>query len=67
MLTTHSPFIIDEVEPADIWLLDDSPDGKIYISPMSSYPNVIRALDVLTTGELWSSIGEEWVGKILHE
>ena len=63
VLTTHSPYIIDEVEPSDIWLLNDGPNGKIDICPLNKYPDAEKALEVLSAGELWSSIGEDWVGK----
>ena len=62
VLTTHSPYIIDEVEPSDIWLLNDVTNGKIDACPLIKYPDAEKALQVLTAGELWSSIGEEWVG-----
>ena len=62
-MTTHSPYIIDEVEPSDIWLLNDGPNGKIDICPLNKYPDAEKALEVLSAGELWSSIGEDWVGK----
>ncbi len=62
VMTTHSPYIIDELGASDIWLLNDVPEGEIYAKQLLSYPDSEKALQVLTTGELWSSVGEDWVG-----
>jgi predicted ATPase len=61
VMTTHSPYIIDELGASDIWLLNDVPQGTIYASRLLSHPDSEKALQVLTTGELWSSVGEDWV------
>jgi predicted ATPase len=61
IMTTHSPYVVDEVDVSDIWLLNGISQGKICAKRLDSYPDTEKALQVLTTGELWSSIGEEWV------
>jgi predicted ATPase len=62
VLTTHSPYVIDEFDAADIWLLNNDATGDIHTQQLKSHPDAEQALRTLTTGELWSTIGEEWVG-----
>jgi predicted ATPase len=62
VLTTHSPYILDELAASDIWLLNNDPTGEIHAQQLQSYPEAEHALQMLTTGELWSTVGEEWVG-----
>lgn len=62
VLTTHSPYILDELTAADIWLLNNDSTGEIHAQQLQSHPEAEQALQMLTTGELWSTVGEEWVG-----
>ena len=61
ILSTHSPFIIDEMLPEEVWLLNATPETGARARKLSEHPNAERALKVLSTGEFWSSEGEEWV------
>ena len=61
ILSTHSPFIIDEMLPEEVWLLHATPETGARARKLSEHPNAERALKVLSTGEFWSSEGEEWV------
>lgn len=61
ILSTHSPFIIDEMSPEEVWLLHATPETGARARKLSEHPNAERALKVLSTGEFWSSEGEEWV------
>jgi hypothetical protein len=36
-------------------------EGISHIKRLSDHPDAKRALDVLTTGELWDAEGESWV------
>lgn len=59
--TTHSPFIIDQCSPEEVWLLSPDREGQCHAARMSDHPRAKEALKVLTTGEFWSAEGEEWV------
>ncbi len=61
ILSTHSPFIIDEMTPEEVWLLHATPATGARARKLSEHPQAERALKVLSTGEFWSSEGEEWV------
>ena len=59
--TTHSPYIVDELEPEDVQLLALSEKGSSEVKRLSDHPRAGEALEILTTGEFWSAEGEEWV------
>ena len=61
VLTSHSPYIVDELEAEEVWLLATDEEGVAQARCLSDHPDAERALEVLTTGEFWSAEGEDWV------
>lgn len=61
VLTSHSPYIIDELKPEDVWVMNMDKEGVSHTKRLSEHPDAGRALGVLTTGELWDAEGENWV------
>ena len=61
IVSSHSPYVVDELAPEDVWLFAPDKEGCAAYARLSDHPDVNRALKVLTTGEFWSSEGEEWV------
>jgi predicted ATP-binding protein involved in virulence len=61
LLSTHSPYVVDELKPEEVWLLAPDAEGCAVSKRLSDHPNAKRALEVLTTGEFWSAEGEQWV------
>ncbi len=61
IFSSHSPYIIDEMDPEDVWLFATDKDGCSRSAKLSEHPDAKRAMEVLTTGEFWSAEGEEWV------
>lgn len=59
--TTHSPYLVDCFKPEEIHVTGLLPDGSATIAPLTSAPDFDRWKDQMLPGELWSSIGEEWV------
>jgi ABC-type branched-subunit amino acid transport system ATPase component len=57
VLTTHSPYIADELDASQIWVLCQNESGRVVSSPLSDHPDAERALQVLTTGEFLSAEG----------
>ena len=59
--TTHSPYLVDAVDPGQVWVLATDTDGASHAAPLT------RALDKdlraqgLRAGELWANIGEAWI------
>jgi len=61
LVSTHSPYVVDEFEAQDVWVFAPDKDGCAVARRLSEHPEAKRALEVLTTGEFWSAEGEPWV------
>lgn len=61
VFTTHSPYVVDELEPAEVVVLNLDPAGNTVAKSLKDHPDVERALSVLTTGEFLAAEGESWV------
>lgn len=61
LFTTHSPYIVDELSPEEVYLLNTDEEGIARSKRLSEHPDADRALDILTTGEFWSAEGEDWI------
>ncbi|UQA62270.1 AAA family ATPase [Polyangium aurulentum] len=59
--TTHSPYILDAVDPSDVRVFYPRSDGGIVTKRLSDHPDAQRAKGMLTSGELWSAESEAWV------
>ena len=61
LISTHSPYVIDEFKAEDVWVFAPDKEGCAMSKRLSEHPDAKRALEVLTTGEFWSAEGEPWV------
>ena len=61
VMTSHSPYVVDEMEADEVWVLTLDPEGCTRARCLADHPDAERALDLLTTGEFWSAEGEGWV------
>jgi predicted ATPase len=61
ILTSHSPYIVDELDAKDVWVMTTDKDGVSATKRLSDHPDAERALQVLTTGEFAGAVGEDWV------
>ncbi|MBL8203568.1 MAG: AAA family ATPase [Blastocatellia bacterium] len=61
ILTSHSPYIVDALDAKDVWVMATDKEGISHTKRLSDHPDATRALDILTTGELWDAEGESWV------
>jgi predicted ATP-dependent endonuclease of OLD family len=60
--TTHSPYVLDEVSPANVIAFALRDDGTVASKPLSAHPDAPKANGALKSGELWSLDGErDWV------
>lgn len=59
--TTHSPYLLDHLEPHEIRLmcLDDA--GHAVIGSLTEHPEFERWKDEMMPGEFWSTVGEGWL------
>jgi len=60
LLTTHSPYIVDELNANDVWVMAIDREGVSHAKRLSDHPDAQRAMQVLTTGEFLGAEGEDW-------
>ena len=62
ILTTHSPYVLDEVSPSDVIAFALRDDGTVAAKPLSEHPDAPKVNGALKAGELWSLDAErDWV------
>ncbi|GAX34141.1 AAA family ATPase [Nodularia sp. NIES-3585] len=61
IFSTHSPYIIDELVPSQVHILNNSNSGFTITKRLDKHPDVEWAKETLTTGEFWDAEGEDWV------
>jgi predicted ATPase len=61
IFTTHSPYIIDELQPSQVHVLSNSKAGFTHAKRLDEHPDAEWAKQTLTTGEFWNAEGEDWV------
>lgn len=59
--TTHSPFVLNELEYSEVRLMVLSEDGAALVGPLSDHPDYSRWKDHVKPGELWTSDLEDWL------
>jgi energy-coupling factor transporter ATP-binding protein EcfA2 len=59
--TTHSPFVLDLFDPADVRVMRRDPEGLAHCQELIKHPNWPKWQSTLKAGEFWSFVGEDWV------
>jgi predicted ATP-dependent endonuclease of OLD family len=60
--TTHSPYILDEVDASDVYAFALHDDGAVASKRLSEHPEAKRTRGALKAGQLWSLDPErDWV------
>ncbi len=59
--TSHSPYILDTLEPNEVRVTGLGEDGSVVIAPLTDHPAYEKWKDSMTPGEFWSHTGEEWL------
>ncbi len=63
LATTHSPYLLDSVEPEEVRMMALDEDGASVCGRLTDHPRFEKwknGMD-MTPGELWSLLGEQWV------
>lgn len=63
LFTTHSPYLVDCLEPHEVHVLKALPDGTATAARLDEHPDWEKWSGMLQTGEFWTSVGEDWVGE----
>lgn len=64
IITTHSPLLLNLVQPEEIRVFQRGEDGATTVMPFMSAPDIEKLLDYQGPGEIWINEGEEYlVGK----
>lgn len=63
-ISTHSPYIVDEMTADQVWILVPDERRGVVARRLSDHPRAADALQVLTTGEFLSAEGEDWVREV---
>lgn len=61
IFSTHSPYIVDELNPSQVHVLSHINSGFSACKRLDEHPDVEWAQQTLTTGEFWDAEGEDWV------
>ncbi|MDB9515190.1 AAA family ATPase [Kamptonema animale CS-326] len=61
IFSTHSPYIVDELNPSQVHVLSNTKSGFTRSKRLNEHPDVEWAKQTLTTGEFWDAEGEDWV------
>ncbi len=63
IMTTHSPYLLDEFRPEEVTLCSKASDGIVSVRRLSDIPTVHHQLDVFRLGEIWTAEGDEQLAK----
>ncbi len=61
--TTHSPYLLDAVRPEEVRVVNLNDHGHTVVDDLTDSPHYRDNALGLQTGELWTSLGEDWVGR----
>jgi predicted ATPase len=59
--TTHSPYLLDLFEPAEVRVLALDAERRSHARPLTEHPDFGKWKFGTQTGELWAALGEAWV------
>jgi predicted ATPase len=59
ILTTHSPLLLNFVEPEEVRIFRRNSEGATEVTPMHAVPNIENLHRQYAPGELWYLFGEE--------
>lgn len=61
VFSTHSPYILDDLDASQIHVLSNANSGFTVSKRLDEHPEIEWAKHTLTTGEFWDAEGEDWV------
>ena len=64
--TSHSPYLLHNFAIDEVGVMKLGPDGLARYQRLRDHPDVEKWKDALSAGELWSSVGEDWIAEPEH-
>ena len=61
LCTTHAPYLLDRFQPEEVRVLSLNERGHTVARELTDHPEWSEQIRGLSTGEFWSSVGEQWV------
>jgi predicted ATPase len=61
LATTHSPYMLNCMEPNEVRMTVLRDDGATVCSPLAEHPKFEKWKDEMAPGEMWSLFGEKWL------
>ncbi len=59
--TTHSPYLLDDMEPEEVRIICLNEEGSTVCGPLKDHPRFEKWKKEMAPGELWSLFGEKWL------
>lgn len=59
--TTHSPYVLDLFDAADVRVLRADSAGRTRVRKLTEHPEWTAWKDTMKAGEFWSYVGEDWL------
>jgi len=59
--TSHSPYLIDLLDPKEVRLMIADDSGSARWARLEDHPDYARWREFMRPGEIWSMVGEDWV------
>jgi predicted ATPase len=63
LATTHSPYLLNYMEPNEVRMTLLRDDGATVCAPLASHPKFEKWKDEMAPGEMWSLFGEKWLAE----
>ena len=58
IMTTHSPLLLDSLNPEEVWVTTRDDQGFSALTCMAGYPDLDRWRDNFNSGEIWMNVAE---------
>nr|WP_277991428.1 AAA family ATPase [Corallococcus macrosporus] len=62
--TSHSPFILNYLQPEEIRMTFLAENGFARCEKLTAHPEFEKWKGLMSPGEFWSTVGESWIGKV---
>ena len=59
--TSHSPYMLDKLEPNEVRVTGLGADGSVVVARLDEHPSFEKWKASMSPGEFWSHTGEEWL------